>query len=650
MASNQNQTSIRAVFGALFLALWLAALDQTVVSTALPTMVGDLGGLSYLSWVVTAYLLTSTVAGPLYGKFGDLYGRKIVLQVAIAVFLVGSALCGIAQNMVELIVFRALEGAGGGGLIVITIAVIGDLIPPRERGRYQGFFGAVFGVATIVGPLVGGFFVDHLSWRWIFYINLPTGILALAVIAAVLPSHSTRRQHAVDYLGALLLTAALSAVILFTGLGGRTFPWTSPVMIGLMAASIAGVIAFVALEMRAREPILPMSLFANRNFAVASSVGFIVGLSLFGAVTFLPIYLQVVKGVSPSISGLLLMPMMLGMLATSVISGRMISRFGRYKLFPILGTATMTFGLGALSLLAIDSGDWQTAIDALWLGLGMGMVMQVLLIAVQNSVDYEQLGVATSGTMLFRSLGGALGVALFGAIFANRLHAQLAEPGMDFLATIIPAAARGLPPDMHQEYITAVMTALRPVFLAAAGISALGFALTFLLREHPLREGAPAEGMGESFAMPRDATSLEELERIIALLVARENRWRVYADLARRAAIELPAPELWMLARLGEREPMTLSSLSAELEIPEQQLALPLDALCERGIADKKANGKLELTPAGAAMRDRIVAARRKGLADMLARWRPQEHPDVLALIERMAQALTSDLPAPKAA
>ena len=650
MASNQNQTSIRAVFGALFLALWLAALDQTVVSTALPTMVGDLGGLSYLSWVVTAYLLTSTVAGPLYGKFGDLYGRKIVLQVAIAVFLVGSALCGIAQNMLQLIVFRALEGAGGGGLIVITIAVIGDLIPPRERGRYQGFFGAVFGVATIVGPLVGGFFVDHLSWRWIFYINLPTGIIALAVIAAVLPSHSTRRQHAVDYVGALLLTAALSAGILFTGLGGTTFPWTSPVMIGLMAASIAGVIAFVAVEMRAREPILPMSLFANRNFAVASSVGFIVGLSLFGAVTFLPIYLQVVKGVSPSISGLLLMPMMLGMLATSVISGRMISRFGRYKLFPILGTATMTFGLGALSLLAIDSGDWQTAIDALWLGLGMGMVMQVLLIAVQNSVDYERLGVATSGTMLFRSLGGALGVALFGAIFANRLHAQLAGPGMDFLATVIPAAARGLPPDMHQEYITAVMAALRPVFLAAAGVSALGFVLTFLLREHPLREGAPAEGVGESFAMPRDATSLEELERIIALLVARENRWRLYADLARRAAIELPAPELWMLARLGERAPMTLASLGAELKIPEPQLASPLRALCERGIAEKNANGELELTSTGVAMRDRIVAARRKGLADMLARWRPDEHPDVLALIERMAQALTSDLPAPKAA
>jgi EmrB/QacA subfamily drug resistance transporter len=650
MASNHHQTSIRAVFGALFLALWLAALDQTVVSTALPTMVADLGGLSYLSWVVTAYLLTSTVAGPLYGKFGDLYGRKIVLQVAIAVFLVGSALCGIAQNMMQLIVFRAIEGIGGGGLIVITISVIGDLIPPRERGRYQGFFGAVFGTATIVGPLVGGFLVDQLSWRWIFYINLPTGILAMAVIAAVLPSRSTRRRHAIDYAGALLLTAALSAVILFTGLGGTTFPWSSPVMLGLLAASVAGTVAFIAVELRSPEPILPMSLFGNRNFAVASGVGLIVGLSLFGAVTFLPIYLQVVKGVSPLTSGVLLMPMMLGMLATSVISGRIISRFGRYKLFPILGTGTMTFGLGALSLLTIESNDWQTAIDALWLGLGMGMVMQVLIIAVQNSVDYKHLGVATSGTMLFRSLGGALGVALFGAIFANRLHAQLAGPGMDFLATVMPSAVKGLPPNLHEEYITAVMAALHPVFLVAAAISAVGFALAWMLREYPLREGAPAEGMGESFAMPRDATSLEELERIITLLVARENRWRLYADLARRAAVDLPAPELWMLARLGERAPITLASLSAELNIPQGQLAPPLDALCAREIAEKTASGELQLTSTGVAMRDRIVAARRQNLADMLARWRPEQHPDVLALIERMAQALTSDLPAPKAA
>ncbi|HEY7664377.1 MAG TPA: MDR family MFS transporter [Xanthobacteraceae bacterium] len=650
MLPSQNQASIRAVFGALFLALLLAALDQTIVSTALPTMVGELGGLSHLSWVVTAYLLTSTVVGPLYGKFGDLHGRKIVLQIAIAVFLLGSALCGLAQDMLQLILFRALQGIGGGGLIVVTIAVIGDLIPPRERGRYQGFFGAVFGLATVIGPLLGGFFVDHLSWRWIFYINLPTGIAALAVIAAVLPSRGTRHQHAIDYTGAVLLTAALSATILFTSLGGTTLPWASAIILGLMAASILTAAGFVAVELRAREPILPMSLFGNRNFAVASSVGLIVGLSLFGAVTFLPIYLQVVKGVSPSTSGLMLMPMMLGMLATSVISGRLISRFGRYKLFPIAGTGIMTFGLGTLSLLSVDGSAWQTSIDALWLGLGMGMVMQVLIIAVQNSVDYKHLGVATSGTMLFRSLGGALGVALFGAIFAHRLHAQLAGPGMEFLATIIPAAVRGLPPTMHQEYIGAVMAALHPVFLVAAAISALGFALTWLLRETPLRAGAAAEGMGESFAMPRDATSLQELERIVTVLVAHENRWRVYGDLARRAGVDLPAPELWMLARLGEREPMTLASLSAELGIAAAALAPPLDALCERGIAEKAANGELNLTAAGLAMRDRVVAARRNGLADMLARWQPEQHPDVLALIERMAQALTSDLPAPQAA
>jgi MFS family permease len=584
MAEAQHRTSLPTIFGALFLALLLGALDQTIVSTALPTIVGELGGVTHLSWVVTAYLLTSTIAGPFYGKLGDIHGRKVVLQAAIVMFLLGSALCGLAQNMVQLILFRGLQGIGGGGLIVTTVAVIGDLVAPRERGRYQGFFGAAFGLATIIGPLLGGFFVDHLTWRWIFYINLPTGLLALFVIAAALPPPSTRRPHEIDYRGGALLTVALTAT----------------------------------------------------------------GLSLFGAVTFLPIYLQVAKGVSPTASGLMLMPMMFGMLITSILSGRIISRWGRYKLFSVAGTAIMTMGLLMLSRLSLESYHWQPSLDALWLGLGMGMVMQVLILAVQNSVEYKYLGVATSGTMLFRSVGAALGVALFGAIFAGGLHARLGPQGMEFLTGAVPAALHDLPPLIHQEYINAVMAALRPVFVVAACTGVLGFVLTLFMRETELRETAPAEALAESFAMPRDATSVDELERIVTALIAREHRWRVYADLAQRTGVDLPPPELWMLARLGEREPITLASLSAELKISEPALARPLNALCARGLAEKRDSQELVLTPAGTAMHERVLAARRSGLADLLARWQPEQHPDVLALIDRLARALTSDLPAPQ--
>jgi EmrB/QacA subfamily drug resistance transporter len=649
MAQAQHRTSVVAVLGALFFALLLAALDQTIVSTALPTIVGELGGLTHLSWVVTAYLLTSTVAGPFYGKLGDIYGRKIILQSAIVVFLIGSALCGVAQNMIELIAFRALQGIGGGGLIVTIIAVIGDLIAPRERGRYQGLFGAAFGLATIVGPLLGGFFVDHLTWRWIFYINLPTGLLALLVIAVALPAPGTRRRHAIDYGGGAMLTIALTATILFTSLGGISFTWTSPVILTLIGVSVISTALFVAAEWHAREPLLPMSLFRNRNFVVASSVGLIIGLSLFGAVTFLPIYLQVAKGVSPSASGLMLMPMMFGMLITSILSGRVISAWGRYKFFPVAGTAIMTFGLFMLSRLSLDSYQWQTSLDALWLGLGMGMVMQVLILAVQNSIEYKYLGVATSGAMLFRSVGGALGVALFGAIFAGGLHATLHPEGLDFLTNAVPATVRGLPAAMQQEYIDAVMAALRPVFVVATAIAALAFVLTIFLQEIELRDTAPAEGLAESFAMPRDATSLEELERIVTVLLARENRWRVYADFAQQAAIDLPPAELWMLARLGERERVTLFTLCSELKLPETALVQPCQALCARGLAQERAASEFILTDAGAALRERMLAARRRNLADLLARWQPEQHPDVLALIDRLARALSADLPTPQA-
>jgi len=346
---------IRVIFGALMLVILLASLDQTIVATALPTIVGELGGLQHLSWVVTAYLLASTVTGPIYGKLGDLYGRKVVLQTAIVLFLIGSALCGIAQGMPELIVFRAIQGLGAGGLMVTTIAVVGDIIPPRDRGKYQGLFGAVFGVSTVVGPLLGGFFVDNLSWRWIFYVNLPLGVLALFVIGVVFHSRAEHVRHAIDYAGATTLAAGLSCIVLFTSLGGTTQPWGSLQSIALVVVGVALLGMFLLVERRAQEPILPLELFRNRTFAVTSAIGFIIGFALFGSITYLPLFLQVVKGMSPTNSGLQLTPMMGGLLVTSIVAGRAISRFGRYRPFPIVGTAVMTVGMVLLARLSVSS-------------------------------------------------------------------------------------------------------------------------------------------------------------------------------------------------------------------------------------------------------------------------------------------------------
>jgi EmrB/QacA subfamily drug resistance transporter len=501
---------LMVVFGALMLAMLIAALDQTIVSTALPTIVGDLGGLTQLSWVVTAYILTSTISTPLYGKIGDLYGRKRIFQGAIVIFLVGSMLCGLSQNMVELIGFRALQGVGAGGLFVGSQAIIGDIVSPRERGRYMGYFGAVFGLATVAGPLLGGFLVDHATWRWVFYINVPIGIAALIATGLVLHLPRQRREHRIDYVGASLLGAGVTCIVLLTTWGGTEYPWASPQSLGLGLGALVLLGTFIQVERRAVEPILPLQLFRNSVFAVTNAAGFIIGLALFGSIVFLPQYLQIVKGDGATNSGLLLVPMMVGLLITSIVSGQLISRTGRYKIWPILGTAVTVVGLFLLSTMGAATPAVVTAAYMVVLGLGLGGVMQVLVVVVQNSVTQKDIGVATSTATFFRSMGGSIGVPIFGAIFSNVLIAKLVTDlpkgfhlgGLSGgIGNASPQVLDKLPAAIHSGVVHAFSQSLGSVFLAGVPFAVIAFVLVCLIKEVPLRTRvAPMlEGVDESF-------------------------------------------------------------------------------------------------------------------------------------------------------
>lgn len=478
--------SMRMVLLSVGLLLLLASLDQSIVSTALPTIVADLGGVDHLSWVVTAYILTSTIVAPLYGKLGDLYGRRNTIFVSVGVFIAGSVLCGVATSMTFLIVARAIQGMGGGGLFVLALSVVGDVVPARERGKIQGVFAAVFSVSSVLGPLAGGWLTQHADWHWIFFINIPLGLIALFGFAASFKPRGIRTSHRIDWWGAIALTLGLGALTLVTSLGGRSFAWDSSTALALAALTVVSFAAFVMIEARAAEPILPLWLFKMNVFWVTSVLGFVVGAAMFGAITFVPLYLQIAKGATPTGSGLQLIPLTVGILIASTLAGRYMGKTGRYWYLPVIGMSLLTFGMLALTQLSRDTGIAVFSLSIVVVGLGMGCIFPVVTTAVQNAVPRETMGTATAAGIMVRQTGGALGVAAFGALFSARLMAGDAATALGGNVQIGPQTMAKLSPELQTTVANAVVDAIHPIFWIAAAMSIVGLAFCFVLKEIPL--------------------------------------------------------------------------------------------------------------------------------------------------------------------
>ncbi|WP_460858346.1 MDR family MFS transporter [Nocardiopsis coralliicola] len=641
------------VISALMLTVLVAALNQTVVATALPRIVSELGGLSHISWVVTSYLLAVTAGTPLWGKLGDQFGRKWVLLACLVVFLIGSALCGIAQDFTRLVLYRAVQGLGGGGLIVLAQAAIGDVVSPRRRGSFMGLFGAVFGLASVAGPLIGGFIVDDLSWRWVFWVNLPLGVLALIALVIALPERTGEARTSIDYAGILLLAGASVGAVLVTAAGGTAYPWLSPQILGLIAATLALAAAWWWSARRAADPVLPLTLFHRSIIVIGCLVSFAVGFAMMGSMSYVPLFLQVVHGYSPTASGMHMLPMVGGMLVFSITSGQLLTRTGHYRIYPIAGTALVALALFLLSRLGAEAAYWELGLSLFLLGSGLGLTMQVIVVAVQNAADYSDLGAATSAATFFRSIGGAIGTSAFGAVFAATLSSNVAEqlrgvslpPDVD--ASQLqndPGQLAQLPAQIQDRFLAAYAGAVDTVFLSAVPLAVLAFVLALFLKQIPLRTSVGADDLATAVAPVReDRAAMEQVERLVYRECGAEGPRHGYGRLAREAGLDLSAAASWLLTHLAVTGPISAPDLAQLAHCPADKAESVCTELRRAGLLGAADGGAEVLTPAGRDAARRLFDAQEATLRVLLQDFSPRTHPELNARLTALAHEILGD-------